>query len=88
MPSNEQMEKDLKYLEVKNAALDISAKRTDIAWKKRAIAFMDYRTRLEQVKYYVLVASIIIAFFFQSVSVVALYLEVSKNENFTGQEKD
>jgi len=44
--------------------------------------------RLEQVKYYVLVASIIIAFFFQSVSVVALYLEVSKNENFTGQEKD
>lgn len=70
MPSDEQIDKDLKYLEVKNAALDISAKRTDMAWKKRAIEFMDFRTKLENRKYYLLFVSLVIAAFFQAANFI------------------
>lgn len=64
MPSDEQIEKDLKYLEVKNAALDISAKRTDIAWKKRAIKHMNFQSKLEIWKYILLLSGLLTAITF------------------------
>lgn len=85
MPSDEQIEKDLKYLEVKNAALDISAKRTDMAWKNRAIEFMNFRTQLERWKYYLLCFSLAFAFIFQTVTI---YVEITKNERVTEQDRE
>jgi len=85
MPSDEQMQKDLKYLANKNAALDVDVKRTDIAWKKRAINFMDYRTKLEKWKFGLLFVTAIVALFFQIVTTFFQERAVTTDDRITTQ---